>query len=297
MTSGVAIQSDGVGNNPAAIDINAGEQIGVELTTNFPSVSPSMLLGDSTAPGATWSAWSPGLPDGSASAPTASGSGSVPLVNATVELFAPLIFTLSSQSGPEGGGDIVVITGTHLAFATAVTFGGRSAEVMVAGSDQIIAIAPPHSPGAVDVTVTTAGGANPATAATTYTYLPSAGPPSPKDKTKPVISGLKLAPRAFPAAGSGPSVKASKATGATISYRSSEAVTARFRVQRKSGRRYVQLPGSFRHRGAEGENTLRFTGRLRNRSLKPGQYRLAMVARDGAGNRSKDLRRKFEILR
>lgn len=42
--------------------------------------------------------------------------------------------------------------------------------------------------------------------------------------------------------------------------------------------RHETLSDSFTHAGAAGANTLRFAGRLRGRTLKPGRYRLQALA-------------------
>ena len=46
-----------------------------------------------------------------------------------------------------------------------------------------------------------------------------------------------------------------------------------------------------------GANALRFSGRLRNRGLPAGRYRLRAVARDAAGNRSRVKVARFAIRR
>jgi hypothetical protein len=48
--------------------------------------------------------------------------------------------------------------------------------------------------------------------------------------------------------------------------------------------RYTQLRGDFSQQGAAGTNSFRFSGRLQNRALKPGKYRL--VGRTGDTSRS-----------
>lgn len=82
----------------------------------------------------------------------ASGSGNfVPPV--------PTVTDVSPNAGPVGGGTAVVITGTGLSGATAVTFGAtNAASFSVASSTTINAVSPAHTAGTVDVTVTTAGG-------------------------------------------------------------------------------------------------------------------------------------------
>lgn len=107
---------------------------------------------------------------------------------------APSITGVSPASGSVGGGTVVVISGTDLTGATGVSFGGVPATFSDDSSTQITATTPAGSVGAVDVVVTTPGGA--ATSAGAFTYesdpapvpvpvLRLAGPP--RDVT--VVSG------------------------------------------------------------------------------------------------------------
>ena len=73
--------------------------------------------------------------------------------------------------------------------------------------------------------------------------------------------------------------------------------TRRNRRARKCTR-YVRQSGSFTVPGPAGRTRFRFTGRLRNRKLPVGSYRLAAVARDAAGNKSPAKRSStFKIVR
>jgi hypothetical protein len=297
-TSGIAASSDGIGSTPAAIDIDAGDQLGIELETNFPTIDPSILLGDATAPGATWSGFGTGLANGEVGSPTRTGSGSLPLFNATVELFQPRVLHMTSTSGPASGGDVVVLTGQHLAVATAVRFGSVPASrVIKADNNQVIAVAPPHEPGVVEVTVETAGGSSVDSTADRYEYVATA-PPDPGPDEAPALSSLRISPKAFRAARRGPSAKAAATVGAKVTFRSSEPARTRFIVQRRAnGVRYLRVPGSFRRVAVAGENRFRFSGRLRGRALAPGSYRLVVRAVDGGGKASKPIRRSFRIVR
>jgi hypothetical protein len=55
--------------------------------------------------------------------------------------------------------------------------------------------------------------------------------------------------------------------------------------------------GDFTHAGREGLNSFGFTGRLRNKRLAVGRYRLAAKATDTAGNVSAPERIAFRIVR
>jgi IPT/TIG domain len=283
-TSGIAKVSDGKGDTPTAISIGAGQQLGVSLENAPLSSTPSVLLGNSAAPGAAWSAYFPGLPDEVTASPTATGSGSEPLFNATVLLATPLLFNLTSTVGPESGGEIVAINGFHLAIATSVSFGGRPAQVLSARNNQIVVATPPHPPGPVSVTVTTAGGSNPDSPANLYTYTPVAPPAS--DTSAPQLSGLSISPAAFTAK-----------QGADISFRSSEAATVRFTLQRKPRRSaFRTIRGSFTAPAQAGPNRLRFDAKWNGRALSPGRYRLLAVGTDALGYKAKPKRRAFKVL-
>jgi IPT/TIG domain/Calx-beta domain len=71
----------------------------------------------------------------------------------------PTVTGVNPASGPTTGGTSVTITGTSLTGASAVDFGGTAAASFSVDSDtSISAVSPAHSAGAIDVTVTTAGG-------------------------------------------------------------------------------------------------------------------------------------------
>jgi hypothetical protein len=147
-------------------------------------------------------------------------------------------------------------------------------------------------------------------------YTPASAPPPVTDKVAPTIASLGLGRSTFRAAGKGGSI-AKAAVGTKVRYRVSEAGTAKFTVERaakgrKKGRkcvaptrknrkakrctRYVKSKGSFSRTSTPGLNSFRFTGRLRGKKLRPGRYRLVMVATDAAKNKSKPKRVKFRIV-
>jgi hypothetical protein len=149
---------------------------------------------------------------------------------------------------------------------------------------------------------------------------PGAGPggAAPIDTANPLVLGLLVRPASFVALDRGPSVLSAARRGARVTYRLSEDATARFAVERAApGRRvsrrcvapnrrnrsrrrctrHRRLRGSFSHPGKAGVNAFRFSGRLRGRRLRPGNYRLTIVATDAAGNRSAPRRSRFRIVR
>ncbi|MCA1690226.1 MAG: IPT/TIG domain-containing protein, partial [Actinobacteria bacterium] len=124
---------------------------------------------------------------------------------------APALTAVNPASGPEAGGTTVVLTGTDLTGATAVSFGPTAATSFTVDSPtQITATAPPGT-GTVDVSVTTPGGTSPTGSADRYTYTP---PPPPTGGT-PVVTSV--APASGPTTGgTGVVVFGAHLDGATI---------------------------------------------------------------------------------
>ena len=99
----------------------------------------------------------------------------------------PAITGIGPAAGPTAGGTWVLISGTNLAGATAVDFGSTPAAAIFpmyfgAAGTQIWALAPAGAAGAVDVTVSTAGGISQTSSADQFSYMavtglsPAAGP-------------------------------------------------------------------------------------------------------------------------
>ncbi|MEO5757115.1 MAG: IPT/TIG domain-containing protein, partial [Mesorhizobium sp.] len=123
---------------------------------------------------------------------------------ATVTCSAPPSVTaISPTSGPLGGGNSVVISGTNFTSTTGaggVKFGATNATSYTVNSDtQITAVAPAGSAGTVDVTVTATGGTSATSAADQFTYVaaptvtstsPTAGPQT--GGTTVIITGTNL---------------------------------------------------------------------------------------------------------
>ena len=126
------------------------------------------------------------------------------------------------------------------------------------------------------------------------------------DRTKPVLSLLKVAPGIFRA------IK-----GTTISFKLSEVSTVTFkadrvlpgvrrgkscvaRTKRVRGRactRYLPVKGSASKPGVAGVNKLHFDARFGGRRLAPGAYRLDAIPRDTSGNLGKTVIAAFRIRR
>jgi YD repeat-containing protein len=106
-----------------------------------------------------------------------SSSGSVSQV--VTALPAPTVTGLSvggnSPTGSTAGGALVTVSGSGFTGATAVSFGGVAATSFTISSDStILAVAPAHATGVVDVTVTNATGTSPTNSADKFTYTPTA---------------------------------------------------------------------------------------------------------------------------
>lgn len=83
----------------------------------------------------------------------------------------PVVSALSPSSSPIIGGTVVSITGTGFTGATSVTFGGTAATTTSVLSDaSILATAPAHAAGIVDVIVTTPAGVSVAATGSKFTY-------------------------------------------------------------------------------------------------------------------------------
>ena len=140
------------------------------------------------------------------------------------------------------------------------------------------------------------------------------------DTTAPVFEAARLTNRVFrvnPNGAPAANTSAKAPRGTKFVYRLSEAATVTFRIkQRKPGRRVngrcrkptrrnrdrprcVRLVGrgSFTQEGRRGRNRKKFSGKIGQRTLRPGRYRAILRAVDDAGNKSARKRLKFRIVR
>ena len=136
---------------------------------------------------------------------------------------------------------------------------------------------------------------------------PGGGSPA-ADTAAPVFtSRLRLSPPAFRAA-TGTSVRYSLSEAAAVTLTVERRTTGRRvggrcvkRTQKNRARsrciRYVRLMGRLTLAGAAGPNRLRYSGRLRGRTLPAARYRLRATAIDATGNRSRPSSAAFRILR
>ena len=152
---------------------------------------------------------------------------------------------------------------------------------------------------------------------------PPPPPPPPGDITAPFFSSVGLTRSVFAVGTRRTAVAAQRRRvrrGTTLRFTLSEAATVRIAVQRRrTGRRragtcvkptarlrrrgarkcarWVKALPTLRRAGTAGLSKVRFTGRVRRRTLRPGRYRFRMTATDAAANRSPARTKRFRIVR
>lgn len=132
-------------------------------------------------------------------------------------------------------------------------------------------------------------------------------------KVAPDIKKLKVTPAAFKALATGGPVVLSG--GALVSFEITDSVDVRFTFrQEKTGKRSggkcvagkpkskaatctrtVEVPGGFTIVGIPGQNEFRFSGRVSDKRLTPGRYRLVGKSTEGTAARSSYTR--FKIVK
>jgi hypothetical protein len=231
------------------------------------------------------------LTDGGTGTPGFFTSGQLALYNATVDLLAPDVTSISPTFGSRSGGTDVTITGQHLAVATSVTFDGVPAQIVSASNGSITVKSPAQTSGLKNVQVTTAGGTSPVVAGAVYTAV---------GLSRPKIQSLRMAPAKFIAANVGGPILSAR-VGGKVTYKLSDTATMTFRVKRvvrRGGKRkLVPVKGSFTHSGDTGTNRFTFSGRIGGKSLRPGKYRLYGRAKDLQGRKSRSVGASFTIVR
>lgn len=113
------------------------------------------------------------------------------------------------------------------------------------------------------------------------------------------IRRLRVSPARFRAAARGATFSAARGTRVTVLL-SARPAALRFRVERRSGTRWLARGGTLRVRPRSPEGTTvrrRFSGRISGRPLPAGAYRLRAVALDRAGRASAPATARFTIVR
>jgi hypothetical protein len=165
-----------------------GTNFGSLNWVKFGSYLATILTNSSTAITVTPPSGSVGTVDVTVS--TTYGTSTTSPADQYTYVAAPTVTGVSPSSGPLSGGSTVTITGTNLAYPTAVKFGGYLATILT-NSSTTITVTPPSSVsgGTVDITVTTAGGTSATSSADQYTFssLPTVTSVSPS--SGPLSSG------------------------------------------------------------------------------------------------------------
>jgi hypothetical protein len=128
-------------------------------------------------------------------------------------------------------------------------------------------------------------------AAADQAVLPPAGPSL--DKQAPVVAGFTTAHRSFAVGRARTAVSARIFRGTRFRYTLSEAARVVVKIQRvRTGKQVGKLIRS----GNAGGNSIRFSGRVGRKALKPGRYRAVITATDAAGNRSAPKSAGFRVV-
>ena len=93
------------------------------------------------------------------------------------------------------------------------------------------------------------------------------------------VSGLRIKPASFRSAPRGRSIV--RRGGAKVTYQLTAAAPVSFKVERRTGRLWVRVRGSFKQAGKAGANSLRFSGRVGGKRLRKGRYRLVATPQGG----------------
>jgi hypothetical protein len=152
------------------------------------------------------------------------------------------------------------------------------------------------SPGRHSATLTVSDGAGHQAVAGAAVDVATAPPPP-----APVISGLRVTPRRIPIGSLLPKLvsRRVKRPAGTIRFTLSEPATVRLRFTRlgRNGRTRA-VKKRLRLSADQGLNRIRFAARLSRRvRLRPGAYRLTMIARDASGARSEPATARFRAIR
>jgi hypothetical protein len=201
----------------------------------------------------------------------------------------------------------------HFDYGPTADYGAATAETPAAGGTTAVAVAETIAGLASSTTyhfrlvATTATGTS-ASEDRTFTTAAAEGGPAPApgagasgaDTLRPRFLSAKLAPKVFAVNRRGKAerlVKSRAKKGTTITFKLSEAARVVFAVQRVLPKKRFGKALRFAMNAKAGANKKKFSGRIGKKALKPGRYRLTMVARDGAGNRSTPKRLTFSIVR
>lgn len=167
------------GSSAAPPSCVAGAPVGAVMTCTFPGPLPVGSRGTITVQAI---AASPGTIPAAQIGCTANDTGTAPLpiycrnvllvavVSGTAAV--PAVLGVLPVSGPDVGGTTVTITGLNFFGTTSVNFGAvAAASFVVVSSTTLMATAPPHSAGTVDILLTSSVGTSLPSLADRYTFV------------------------------------------------------------------------------------------------------------------------------
>jgi hypothetical protein len=175
--------------------------------------------------------------------------------------------------------------------------GERSGWFTIAPEQPLVAQAP--DPAAAVARATTALGAAPAPARPGGAPSGRPGPSQTARRAGLTIRRLRMSPRRFAVSRARSAARQRRGrtpTGSTITWLMNASATVRVDVQRIRGKRRIPVT-SLRRRGFAGENTIRLSGRIGRRTLRPGRYRIVMRARTADGRTAGPRSLSFRIVR
>jgi len=120
------------------------------------------------------------------------------------------------------------------------------------------------------------------------------------DTTAPLVSGFRATPAVFTVARASTPASARAARGTRLRYSLSEPARVTVAIKRavkRGGRVRYRTVGTLKRSGTGGANSIRFTGRIGKRALRPGRHRAVIRATDAAGNRGAPKRIALRITR
>jgi hypothetical protein len=120
------------------------------------------------------------------------------------------------------------------------------------------------------------------------------------DTTAPLVTGFKAMPAVFAIARASTPASARAARGTRLRYALSEPARVTVAIKgavKRGGHIRYRTVGTLKRSGSAGANSIRFTGRIGRRALRPGRYRAVLGATDSAGNRSAPKRIALRITR
>ena len=120
------------------------------------------------------------------------------------------------------------------------------------------------------------------------------------DTMAPVVRGFNATRTVFTVARASTPLAARAPGGTRLRYILSErarVTVAIKRAVRRGGHVRLRTVASLTRDGAQGANTIRFSGRIGRRALRPGRYRAVIRATDAAGNRSQPRTVRLRVKR